>query len=130
MLPEGLMNGTSDSEEPHMSGLIETLDDCRQFYLDAIPGSTGEARSLNERKADCFAAMLAEISQWQARRDDPAMKTTGHDPSLALVAKASGLAPRGPYACDDFNALLHRVNRIHDALFPTHRRPARARGAT
>lgn len=122
------MNGTADSEEPHMRGLIETLDDCRQFYLDAVARSSGEARALNDKKADCFAAMLAEISQWQAHLRDPAVGTTGQAPPLAFVTQSSGPGPREPPTHDDFSVLLHRINRIHDELFLMRQTPARTPG--
>ncbi len=122
------MNGTADSEEPGMRRLIETLDDCRQFYLDAVARSSGEARALNEKKADCFAAMLAEISQWHAHHHDPGVETTGHPPPLAFLARPWGTGPREPHTHDDFSALLHRINRIHDELFLTRQTPARTHG--
>lgn len=120
------MNGTADSEEPPMRGLIETLDDCRQFYLDAVARSSGETRALNEKKADCFAAMLVEIGQWKARGHDPAVGSTDQASPLAFVTQSLAPGPREPRPHDDFSAMLHRINRIHDELFLLQQTPARA----
>lgn len=113
------MNGTAHSEDPRVSGLGETLDDCRQFYLDAIARSSGEVRTLNVKKAEYFTAMLGEIRQWQARRHNPAVGATDQATPLAFVAQALGPDWRKTHAGDDFSVLLHRINRIHDELFPT-----------
>lgn len=113
------MNGRTGTEDVRLRGLVDTLEDCRQFYLSAIPGSSGEIRPLNAKKADCFAVMLAEIGQWQAHHHDPVVATAGQAPPLAFAAQSSGPDPREPHTCDDFSALLHHINCIHDKLFPT-----------
>ncbi len=97
------MDGEADARDVRLRGLIEILDDCRRFYLDAVPGSSGQARTLYERKARCYAAMLAEIRQWQARHGDLANRMAGAD------------APETRDS-DDFGALLRRIDCIHRSL--------------
>ena len=107
------MDGRANTEDIRLRGLIDILEDCRQFYLSAIPGSRGNIRRRHENRAHCYATMLAEIRQWQARNDNIVGETTSVATPSAFPTGPSGSGTPETYATDDFAALLERVNRIH-----------------
>lgn len=110
--------------DPRLRGLIDILEDCRQFYIDAIPGSTGRMRWLHETKAQCYGAMLAEIHHWCARPYVLADSDATHpDPAMPRTAPLTGVAEPGVGRNDDFAVLLRRVNRLHEHLFVVTRTP-------
>ena len=107
------MDGRANTEDLRLHDLIELLEDCRQFYLSAMPGLNDDVRRMHEKKTHCYATMLAEIRQWQARNDNIVGETTSVATPSAFPTGPSGSGTPETYATDDFAALLERVNRIH-----------------
>lgn len=113
------MDERTDTENVRLHDLIELLELGQQFYGNPIPGSSSDARRLHERSAHCYAAMLAEIRQWQARNDNSTGETTSPAMPSAFTARSARSSPPETYVACDFAALLQRVYRIyHSPSFP------------
>lgn len=118
------MEGWTGTENVYLHDLIELMEDCRQFYLSVIPGSSNDIRRLHENKAHCYATILAEIRQWKARVDNSTGEATKPATSSAFDAGRSRSSMPETYVTGDFFALLQRVNHIYDrSSFPTRRPP-------
>lgn len=114
------MNGSSATEDARLHDLIEILEDGRQFYLSSIPGSQRDTR-MHEKKAHCYAAMLAEIRQWQVHSHDFAGTMNSPAPPSPVAAQRVGPGRCEARALDDFDALLLNLNHLYDRLFRVRR---------
>lgn len=114
------MDGSSATEDARLHDLIEIIEDGRQFYLSSITGSQRDTR-MHEKKAYCYAAMLAEIRQWQVHSHDFAGKMNSPAPPSPAAAQRAKPGSYEARALDDFDALLLNLNHLYDCLFRVRR---------
>lgn len=91
----------------NLGTLIEQLEDTRQFHHRAGTESSGNQSQRHRVKSQAYAAMLAEIAQWESR--NAACDAQGHS-----VAPSNDPVHASPLE-DGYAALLDRIFRIHRA---------------
>lgn len=123
----GIVDESVDTEDVWLRGLIELLELGQQFYATAILRTSSDPRKLHERSARCYAAMLAEIRQWQTRNDNSVGRAAGPSAPSALTTGPRRPSPPETYVADDVSALLQRVYRIHRSSLLYH--PSSVAGA-
>lgn len=116
------MDGRANTEDLRLKDLVELLELGQQFYRIAIPRSSSDAHRLRERSAYCYAVMLAEIRQWQARNDNFAGASVGPSTPSTFTAGPTQSSPPKSHVADNFVALQQRLYRIYrSSSFSTHR---------